>query len=790
MVKIFFNLVRRHFLKGGILNFLNIAGLALGMTAAVLIALYAEHEYTYDEFHPDANNIYRMEAKTNSDLWFSNLGAEHALELLSGKYPEVEDVLQLNSFQQSFLSYKGKRFSEKKIYQTDPGSRFFDFFNFEFVEGNPNGVLEEPYSVVITESVREKYFLDGQALGEVIEFGDKLIKVNGVIKDLPTNSHLDFELLYTDPQPFGNDHYHTNSYIKLVDDASPELLKDKILNMEGVALDEYHELTDVALIGLPDIYFDSASSFGSGGIGDRLQLTVFIVIGGLILLISVANYVNLSLAIYSGKGQEIGIRKVLGESKQHVMRTFVYESLIITALAVPLVLIGLKFTIPTFGDYLGINLENRLFTSPVYWIASILFIITVSFITVVYPISVLNNANISSLIKSKTAVHHSGGVKLRNVLLFIQFIVLFTLGISAWFMNRQINYLDSKDMGFDPTGVIRVQNAFNIGEFENYRTFKTELLKHPQIEAVAFGPMIGDGMTPLAYKPEGSDEIYENLLSYGVGIDYFDVMGMEVISGEFKNKILNSDSGQITSLVNQSFVNLYGWQDDPIGKKIILRPNTENELNREVSAVFKDFHFYTLKEKVTPQIISLRPYPRFVNTNILVRAAVPDMKQVTDIIENAWFKLKPDTPIEYNMMDDAVKQLYDQERQTSQVSLVFSLLAISLSLLGLIGFMIYIVGLRSKEIAVRKVLGATLTQIVGLLNKQLSIAIFIAAIIGSMLSYWLVSQWLNEYAYTITLRPETYFIALFLVYLIVFLITALQSLKSAHANPVLALKNE
>ena len=293
-----------------------------------------------------------MEGQTNNPVWFSNLGAEYSIQIRSGNYPEVKSTLMLNSNQQTFLSYGGKRFTENKIYQTNPGSNFFDFFNFELIEGQEDGILDEPYAVIITESIREKYFEDGIAIGESLKYDSLQLKVTGVIQDLPTNSHLDFEILFTNPRTFESEHFHTNTYIELVDGASPKGLEAKILAMQ-VGQDEFHTLTAVSLIGLPDIYFDSAASFGSGGIGDKLQLTVFMVIGGLILLIAVANYVNLSLAGYSGKGLEIGIRKVLGESRQQIISAFICESLLVTLLSLPFLFLWLKLTLPVFGDFLA-----------------------------------------------------------------------------------------------------------------------------------------------------------------------------------------------------------------------------------------------------------------------------------------------------------------------------------------------------------------------------------------------------------------------------------------------------
>lgn len=788
-MKILLNLAIRNFLKDKILNSLNILGLSFGIIAIMLILLYADHEYSYDTFHKDVSNIYRLEGITNGDQWFSNLGMEYGRELISGKYPEVKKRVQLNGSRKNFLSYKEKRFAETKIYRTNVDSDFFDLFNFEIIEGNPNNPLDEPYATVLTKTTAEKYFGSTSPIGQSLKYDTLLLKVVGVINDLPTNSHLSFDVLYSDPVFYKRDHFHTQTYLQLVNQSEPKNLERKILKMD-VAFNEQHKLSQVQLMPLADIYLESVAVFGSGGKGDSLQLLVFLIIGALILLIAITNYINLSLAIYLSKGREIGIRKILGESRVQILKIFICESLLMTLLTVPPVLIGLSLGIPFFNDFLGVNLEAILFQSPIYWLSSLGFIVIISLISIIYPTMVLSKTELHLLIKSKSAINITGGVQYRNVLMFIQFILLFTLGISAWFMNRQVNYLDSKDVGFKAEGVIKIGNAYEIGSYENYQLFKNKLLTFSQIEGVAFGPMMGDRQRPLAYKPEGSNDIYENLLSYGVDIDYFDVMGMEITNGDFKNVLRSADAGQIVSLVNESFIKRYGWVEDPIGKKIILRPDTENELNRKVSAVFKDFHFFTLKEKITPQIISLRPDPQFVNTNILIKVNSPNLPYVMKIIEDQWYEIQPNIPLEYDLMADSVKKLYTKERQTGQVSMVLSLLAIALSALGLIGFMSYIIGLRSKEIAVRKVLGASIIQIVGVLNRKLFLTILLSATIGSSFSYWLIKTWLEDYAYSIAIEPVVFAMAILLVYIVVFVITGFQSVKSSQANPIMALKDE
>ncbi|MBO3698058.1 ABC transporter permease [Roseivirga sp. E12] len=790
MVKIFINLLIRNFLKNKLLNSLNVIGLSLGLIAASLIILYADHELSYDGHYSDAKNIYRFEGRTNSPNWSSNLGFEHGRALKSGNYPEIKNIVQVNNQGESYISFEGRRFVEKNIKLVAPGSDFLELFDFELLEQSRKDPLTAPYAAIITKSTARKYFGQNLAVGKALKYDSLYLTIAAVIEDLPSNTHLEFDILYTNPASFSNTHFHTNTYLKLTDKAEPGQLETKILDMEGVATDEFHKLSEVKLMPIQNIYYDSQAGFGAGGKGDKLQLTLFIVIGLLILLIAITNYINLSLAVYSGKRLEFGMRKVLGEGRAQLTKNLFLESLSISLLTIPLTLIGIKFTLPIFNDFMGLTIENNLLVDPLYWFLGLAFLGVLSGITVINPTITLAKIKTTDLLKSKNSAHTSGGIKLRNVLVFSQFILLFTLGISAWLMNRQIRYLDSKDMGFKADRIIKITNAFDIGGMDVYQIYKTKLLTYPQIGGVSFGPMMGDGMSPMAYKPEGQDEVFENLLSYGVDIDYFDVMGMEILQGDFKDVLLASEAGQVISLVNQNFINKFGWQDDPIGKKIILRPGSENELNRKVSSVFKDFHFFSLKERITPQIISLTPQPQFVNTNILVKANNYDLKSVVEIMETEWTVLNPEIPMQFDFMDDAVKRLYIQEKRTGQISIIFSILAVLLSLLGLVGFMFYVIGLKSKEIAIRKVLGASLLQIVTLLNRQLFLIILLAAIIGSGLSYWLIDTWLRDYAYSIEVAPGTFVLAAIIVYSIVFLITCFQSFKSALFNPSMALKNE
>ena len=789
MLHHFFRHFRRNFANALFLNTINILGLSFAGIAAILVFLYVDHETSFDGFHPSSDRLFRMEAQTNSDQWFSNLGVEHARALQSGTYPEIETLVQFNTRSRTFVETAGGRFAEEQVSLTPVGSAFFKLFNFDFIEGSRELALAAPNQVVLSETAARKYFGTEQALGQTITYDSISFEVIAVIADLPSHTHFDFDLMFNSTTFYEAEHFHTHTYLQLYPNADRKVLEKKILELD-VAYNEFHILSAVRLIDVANIHLYSDVSFGASGKGDWLQIRIFQVLAILILAVAIINYVNLSFAIFLNKGKEIGMRKILGESRSEIIVQLSCQAILTVGLAIPLIAMGLFLALPYFEALMEMKLAGLLFEEEWYFISGVLLMIAIGLLTVIYPLVAIGKLDISEMLKSRQLLTGHSGVRYRNALMFVQFVFLFMLGISAWFMNHQISYLDDKDKGFDPTGVLKIGNAYEIGSFQDYERFKNRLLTYPQIEGVAFGPMMGDGMSPLAYKPEGSDEIYENLLSYGVDIDYFEVMGIPILAGDFKSVLAAAENGQVVSLVNQSFVNRYGWETDPIGKKIILRPGTERELHRKVSAVFKDFHFFSFKEKIAPQIISLRPDPQFVNTNILVRVSGKDLATARRIIEEEWYNVQPALPLDLTPMETTVKKMYAKERQTATVGVNLSLLAIALSVMGVLGFMFYLIGIKSREIVIRKVLGASVSQIVRLLNHQLFFTVLGAGIIGSATSYWLLTLWLEEYAYRIIIAPIVFLLAIALAYVIILGITTLQTIQSTMVNPAVVLKDE
>ncbi len=785
-----FKLIYRNYLKFKTLNTLNITGLSLGFVAAFLMVLYVDHEISFDAFHNEANQIFRLEAQTNSETWHASLGHETAAQLSTESFPEIEHLVMYDRKERAFVQVGDIKIPEKNAFHTAVESAFFEVFNFKFLDGDAQTALQKPYSAVLTKSTAERYFGKDRAIGQTLRYDSTAYTVTAVLADLPTNTHFNFNMLLTDPEFFSRDHFHVQTFVRLNETSNRESLSKKILDLDIDYGNEWHQLTKVRLMALGDIHLYSDTSFGAGGKGDLMQLGIFVALAFLILGIAVINYVNMTFAIFVNKGKEIGVRKVLGENTGSIVLKLALQAMLTISISIPVILVLTYMAIPAFNDFMGVDLWFVLQEKLYYVFAGFLFLVMVSLLTVVYPTLTINKIEISTLIKSKLLLSQSGGVRYRNVLTLFQFALLFTLGLSAWFMNRQIEYLDQKDKGFDPEGVIKIENAYELGEIGDYQILKTNLLRYPQLKGVAFGPMMGDGMSPLSYQPEGSSEVYENLLSYGVDIDYFDVMGIDILNGSFKETLTNSEDGQITSLVNQTFIRRYNWQDDPIGKKIILRPGTENELHRKVSAVFEDFHFYSFKEKISPQIISLRPDPRFINTNILVKSTEAGLRETKKIIEKEWLKINQTVPVNIVEMREAVEELYEKEKQTGTLGISLSILAIILSAMGLLGFIWYMLSLKSKEIAIRKVLGATLLQIVNLLNRQLFITIMVAGFVGSIASFWMIRQWLQDYAYAINVTPVTFIVALLLVYVAVFGAIAVQTFRSALIDPVIVLKEE
>lgn len=777
MLSNYFLVAFRNLKKQKRYQLINFTGLSLGLSCCALVLLYASHELSYDNFHFNSKNTYRVTGEINQRAWFPSVLNDYAIQLETDQFPEIEKTVKFRRTPQHFASYGDKRFGTRTMV-TNPGSRFFDIFNFNTLEGDKATMLEEPNSVILTESTAKNLLGEAPHVGKIIQWDTLTLQVSGILEDLPSNTHLTFNMMIAADVAF----FGVFTYVVLRDKADIKALEEKIVNLD---LPEnrfpYHQ---IGLQPVEGIHFAKPLTFELKPHGDKRYLFLFTGIAAIILIISCTNYMNLSAAIYGARTKEMAIRKVLGSSKKALAGQFLLESVLMAFLTLPVVLLIIEALLPAFRNFTAVPLENLFLSSPRHIGLLVLIAVLTSLIAGLYP--VLTMSHISSLRLFKGSLADSHGLRSRKVLLTLQFTILIFLGTGAYFINQQLQFIKNKDLGIDREGIVKVSNIYDLGDADKYNTIKTLSLSSPHILGFTTGTPPGTETFGLAYQAEGH-EIRNDALSFATDFDYFEVMGVRGAYGDFFEKT-PEELPDISLLVSEKFVEVMGW-NDPIGKKVTFNPGP-NGRDRFISGVFEDYHALSLHEEIVPQFIFARKSLRRGYENILVKINMQDVTAAFQAIEDAWYTVMPESPIYLEFMDDDIQAAYIQEQKAGTLSMVLSVLAVTLAIMGLVGLSAYMAQLRTKEVGIRKVLGAPLRQILFLMNREFLLLIGIATLIAGSLSYYCTSLWLDTFVYRTSINVVIFGLAGIVVLLITFVTVSIQSARTALQNPVLALRHE
>lgn len=757
---------------------INFTGLTLGLSCCALVLLYTSHELSYDNFHHYAKNTYRVTGEINQRAWFPSVQNDYAEQLETDQFPEIKKMVKFRRAPQNFAIYGENRFATRAMV-TNSGSRFFDIFNFNTLEGNKQTMLEAPNSVVFTASTAEKLLGEAPHVGKIIKWDTLTLQVSGIMEDLPSNTHLAFNMMIAADVTF----FGVFTYVVLEDNADTKALEDKIVNLD---LPEnrfpYHQ---IGLQPLQDIHFAKPLTFELKPPSDKRYLLLFTGIAAFILIISCTNYMNLSAAIYAGRTKEMAIRKVLGSSRKALAGQFLLESVLLAFMTLPVVMLIIEGLLPAFRNFTGVPLENLFLSSTRHISLLLLITLITSLAAGLYPVLTMSHISSLKLFKGIGFVN-SQGLRSRKLLLSLQFTILIFLGTGAYFINQQLQYIQNKNIGIDREGIVKVSNIYDLSGAEKYAAIKTLSLSSPHILGFTTGTPPGTETFGLAYQAEGHD-VRNDALSFGTDFDYFDVMGVKGAYGDFFEKS-PEELPDLSLLVSEKFVEVMGW-DSSIGKKVTFNPGP-NGRDRFVSGVFENYHALSLHEEIVPQIIFARKTLRRASENILVKINMQNVPAAFEAIENAWYSVMPESPIQLEFMDDDIQAAYEQEQKAGTLSMILSILAVTLALMGLVGLSAYMAQLRTKEVGIRKVLGAPLRQILFLMNKEFVLLIAISTLIASGLSYYGVSLWLDTFAYRTTVNPLIFGLAGILVMLITFITVSIQSARTALKNPVMALRHE
>lgn len=806
MLKNYLTIALRNLRKQAGYTFINISGLAVGIACCLLIFLYVRHELSYDRYHEKADRIYRvgLDAKIGDQDFLAPLSPVPMREALVTDFPEVEQAVRLFAFSNTVAVRRGDlRFQEDGFIYAD--STVFEVFTYPFLQGDPGSALTEPSTLVITETMAQKYFEDEEnPIGETLNIDGSDFRVTGVITDVPEASHFRFDFMASmgTNQAIQNDVWVSNNFYtyfvlqegndyKVFEAKLEELVQNyvgpTVQQILGTSIDEYRMSGgrfQYFIQPLTDIHLHSHMDYEMAPNGNVTYVYAFSAIAMLLLVIACINFMNLATARSAGRAREVGIRKTLGSERGQLIRQFLMEATLMSLLALGFALILVQVLLPFFNNLAGTSLTNT-YVQDVRFLAGMLGLaLVVGFMAGGYPAFFLASFRPVAVLKGNLQ-QGAKNAGLRNGLVVFQFAISIALIVCTGVVYSQMQYVQQKNLGFDKEHVVVIERGWALRDQRD--AFKQEVLSLPEVETVAFsnnvpGGLIGDN----AYQKEGaSAEELESLRIIYADYDFVETMGFELVAGRSFSRDFATDSTAF--ILNEAAVKRMGWAD-PIGQTIMEPVSGPNgtPTRYTVVGVVKDFHFESLQEEIDPLGIQLASF----GGNLSLRIRPDDMPNTLAAIEAAWRTFAPEEPFEYSFLDTNFDQLYAAEQRTGQLFTTFAGLAIFIACLGLFGLASFLIQQRTKEVGIRKVLGASVPGLVALLSKDFARLVLIATLVAWPVAYWVSQSWLEDFAYRIDV-PWLLFIVAGLVALGIALFTvSYQSIKAAIADPVKSLRYE
>lgn len=800
MLKNYVQTAIRSLLKNRIFSLINIFGLAVGMAAFFLILHYVRFEKSYEDFNPHATNLYRitLDFYKGSVFEVSDCETHGALgPTLKEKMPEVLDYVRMyhNDGLQD-VKVGARKFLEEGIYYADPSA--FNLLAIRVLYGDRKTALSKPMQLVLTESMSKKYFGRADAIGETIEVDETLYYVSAIVADSPANTHLKFSILlshatmakkydwYKDENSWnGNDEY---TYLLMAPGTDVAAFNRKLAEFCLTMKDKLGTNKYVAQ-PMKDIHLFSQKTYEPEVNGNARVVYFLLIIAAFIIVIAWVNYVNLSTARAVERAREVGIRKVMGSVKSQLIIQFLSESVLVNLLAGVISLILFVVLIPFFRDLTAQPLPINFATDAVFWYLFFGMLAVGSILSGVYPAFVLSSFQPVTVLKGKFQSSKYGQL-LRKGLVVFQFGITLILIVGMLAVYLQINHLRTFDLGMtmDQTVVIRTPRVFNSDSVfhSTYLSLKTELMRNPEVKAVSRSNSVpGISLHELGSSGAvrlGQDEKISNRYYLtGFDEDFIAAMDMKLVAGR------NFESGDIDQkhvIINEEAVAKFGFAktDDAVGSKITIRGGEP----RTIIGVIKNFYQRSPKEKHIPMIFFYSNWTGYFT----VRLNSTDVRRTVASIKETYDQIIPGAVFSYFFMDQKFNQQYQADAQFGKIIATFSVLAVFVACLGLFGLSSYTIVQRTKEIGIRKVLGASVAQIVRLLSVEFVNVILVAALVAMPIAYFVLNDWLSSYETRIALSPWLFFAPIALILFLAFVTVSFQTLKTALTNPVDSLKQE
>lgn len=783
----------RNLLKNKINTIINVLGLTVGFSVSVLILIYVYHEVSFDNFHKNGDRIYRMTLEGSMAdgkvLKAALTSGEIAREVLN-KVPGVEHATRVYDWGENEVFIGDKRYANEDIAWADTG--FFSIFTFPVVAGNPATSLSEMYSVVLSESLSEKFFGTTDALNKTVKIGDQDYRVTGIMKDWPVNSHLDYEAIAsfsslerTDYNIVERNGISFPTYVMLKEGVDHTTVRKQIRETADEVMDARYGPVGINTKSftqpLADVYLRTKAMFSDGRTGDIRNVYIFSFLAFFIILIAVFNFINLMTAQSERRMKEIGLRKVVGAGRPDVIRQFIGESVLVAVIAFLFSLVLNELLLEPFSNLMAGQFRLEYWHQPLLLLFILLFVIIIGIISGIYPAMYLSGFRPIKVLKgsvSNTGKRHT----LRKVLVTLQFAISIFLIISLVLLHAQTSYLKTKDLGFQREGTVALHSLTD-GIRSSYKSLKAELLQNPNILAVTASQSIPGQPRSMqnCYKkgddPKSAIMINENRVQH----DYIETFGINVVMGRGFDKEMSTDTGAF--VINQKAVEKLGLSD-PIGQDIYVW-----SVPGKIIGVISDYNYLSLRSEIDPLVLSM--YSNWFRT-ISLRIRPEKVKETMAYVEETLKEVDPNYTFNYTFVDDRFANMYQKEERVNRLFSSAAILAVIISILGIYALTSFTVGRKIKEIGIRKAMGASIPQILGMLFTDLSKWILIGNIIAWPLAFWLVKDWLGNFAYQIELMNYWWvFPAAGLLAVVVGILSMLyQSWTAARSNPVDALRYE
>ena len=799
MLKNYLKITLRNIKRNKAFSVINIAGLAIGMACCILIVNYIVFESSYDRFHKNADNIYRINTLLEIGGRGGNLAStNHPIgDYLRENYTEVLNSVKFRRYKygQTLIEYEDNKFFEERLYYAD--NSVFDVFSYPMLIGDPKTALKSPHSIVLTESYAIKYFGEENPLGKILKLDNfEDFKVTGVIRDFPPNTHfpinmlLSFESFYVNnPQLKGRwmGDFEVHTFIQLEKGFDYKELETKlpaiVEKQIGKLIKVVGARVEYSILPLTDIHLHSDLLNEPTGQSDISYIYGFSAIALFILLIACFNFMNLSTARSAKRANEVGVRKVLGANKTKLVYQFLGESLILSTFAYFIAAGLAELSLPIIRSLTSVELSIFFTDIPLFILISVGFVFVVGIVAGSYPAFFLSSFKPVSILKGSLRTG-STSYRFRSVLVVFQFAISVFLFIGTITILNQIRFMKNRNLGFEREHLVFVQ-FFDDSLMSSTETVKNELLKIPGVIHVSATSHIpGHGARHNGYVPEGF-AIEESILMGRISVDsdFITTFGIELIEGRNFSPEFTADKNQ-SILINETALKEIGWED-PLGRQI--RELDDKMLPKTVIGVVRDFHTDSLHNPLEPVLIGQNPAAfRY----IAVRLGPGNISETMTSLEKKWKELDSTGTFDYAFLEDSLIAQYRAEERLSKIFTYFSILAIFIACLGLFGLASFTAEQKTKEIGIRKVLGAPVSGLIFFLSKEFTKWVIAANLIGWPIAYFLMQKWLQNFAFRISIGIGIFLLAAILALLIALVTVSYQSLKAALANPIESLRYE